>query len=104
MKLEDALKFAYNCGLGTVGEAYNNISIHAMSLFKYEDIQDEIEELFREIELKGINFLEPIDIYLPQETMDKLDAELNEAMDKAYAKGGNILQDNLPVFGENVGC
>jgi len=36
------------CGLTTVGEAMLNISIHRMNLFVYEQIEDEMLELYFE--------------------------------------------------------
>jgi len=111
MKFEESLRFAHTCRLRSVGEAYSNISMHAMSLFKYEDIHNEVEELFRDIEAKGASFTDPIDKYLSQEIRDELDAEMNEAFDLEHREydefhsGGTIPKsDDLPLVGENVGC
>lgn len=48
MKLIKALEIANECGLTTVNEALLNIDIHAMSIFKYDDIQKEVSEMYNE--------------------------------------------------------
>lgn len=48
MKLNDALETAVVCGLETVDEAVNNITRHAMNLFGYDKVAEEILELQRE--------------------------------------------------------
>lgn len=45
MKLKEACELAEACGLSTVGEAINNVTIHATSLFPYNMIDREIAEL-----------------------------------------------------------
>lgn len=45
MKLEEAIKLGKDCGLETVEECIRNIELHAISLFKYEDINKELNEL-----------------------------------------------------------
>jgi hypothetical protein len=46
MKIQEALEIANNCGLLTNREAICNIEIHAPSLFRYEDIEKELKELY----------------------------------------------------------
>ena len=48
MKFKDALEIAKDCGLETVGEAIMNISMHAMSIFAYDSMQAEYDELIKE--------------------------------------------------------
>lgn len=48
MKLIDACRIARDCGLNTIGEAVFNIELHAISIFLYEDIPKEMNELYRE--------------------------------------------------------
>ena len=49
MKLNEALAIGYDCGLETVGEAITNIEVHAMNLFVYSKIKDELNELYAEL-------------------------------------------------------
>lgn len=48
MKLKEALELADECGLSTVGEAILNVELHAPSLFPYEKIHTELNELYQE--------------------------------------------------------
>lgn len=45
MKIQKAIEIANDCELETVGEAILNIKIHALSLFSYSDIDNELHEL-----------------------------------------------------------
>ena len=45
MRLIEALNIAKACGLNTVGEAVMNINLHAVSLFPFEDLPLELEQL-----------------------------------------------------------
>lgn len=49
MKLDECIKIGKECGMTTLGEAYDNISFHSTMLFKYEDIENELQELRNEI-------------------------------------------------------
>ena len=49
MTLVDACHIALECGLHTVGEAVFNIELHAMSIFSYEDIRRELDQLYQEV-------------------------------------------------------
>lgn len=48
MKLKAACEIAEACGLETVGEAIRNIEIHAISLFTYDELDKEMNELYDE--------------------------------------------------------
>ena len=48
MKLREALELADVCGLSTVGEAILNFEIHSPTLFPYEKINEELNELCQE--------------------------------------------------------
>lgn len=48
MKLYDACDIGKACGLETVGEAVLNISMHAISIFAYDQLNDELNELYSE--------------------------------------------------------
>lgn len=45
MKVIDACLIGEDCGLTTVEEAIRNIQIHAISLFTFDDLEDELMEL-----------------------------------------------------------
>jgi len=49
MKLDECIRIAKECGCQTLGEAYDNIEIHSLSLFILDDIIKEMEELQKEI-------------------------------------------------------
>ena len=46
MKLSEALKIAKECRLETVQEALTNVQSHAMNMFTYDKIDDELVELY----------------------------------------------------------
>lgn len=48
MKLKAAFNIAKSCGLTTVGEAILNIDMHSMSIFVYDEISNELKELYDE--------------------------------------------------------
>ena len=48
MRLNEAIEFGKECGLETVEECMRNVEIHAISLFKYEDINKELNEMHDE--------------------------------------------------------
>ena len=50
MKLNEAIDIAKGCGLKTYREAYSNVLIHAMNLFVYSEIDNEMLELREELE------------------------------------------------------
>jgi hypothetical protein len=54
MFAKEAVELGIACGLKTVGEAVRNVSYHAPSLFAYEHINDEEDELFRSVERNGL--------------------------------------------------
>ena len=49
MKLKEWLEYSEFCGFKTVGEAYDNIKIHATDLFPSEDVERELYYLSDEI-------------------------------------------------------
>lgn len=48
MKLKEAVDLGRACGLRTVEECVRNVHIHCMSLFIYEDVPGELNELDKE--------------------------------------------------------
>lgn len=49
MKLKTCLEIGKSCGLTKIEECYDNIYLHSSMIFKYQDINKEIEELQRDI-------------------------------------------------------
>ena len=49
MKLQECLEMAAICGLGTYGEAYDNVRIHSANLFTYYEMNKEMTELTTEM-------------------------------------------------------
>lgn len=70
MKLLTALEIGEDCGLMTVGEAIRNVNIHATSIFIWDKINSEMEELLddysNKLETRGFgmdsSILEAIEI------------------------------------------
>ena len=48
MEFYKALKLSDECGLQLIGEALSNVDIHAMQLFLYSEIENEIAQLSSE--------------------------------------------------------
>lgn len=48
MKLKECLRFGVECGMDTLGKAYLNVDYHALSIFKYSEIEKEMNELTSE--------------------------------------------------------
>lgn len=49
MRLKECMEIGKACGLYSIEECYDNIILHKLSLFKYDDISKEIEELQEDI-------------------------------------------------------
>ena len=49
MKLKECMEIGKACGLYSIEECYDNIILHSLSLFEYEDIVKEIAELQKDI-------------------------------------------------------
>lgn len=78
MKVREALEIGYSCGLETVGEAVDYITIHSMNIFAYDDITDELQELYREVVERKLTDEMPITDILDRVTVAKIDKELGE--------------------------
>lgn len=50
MTLKTCLEIGLDCGLETIGEAVYNIDLHAMSIFDYKTMNQEILHLYKEVE------------------------------------------------------
>ena len=49
MRLKECMEIGKTCGLYSIEECYDNIILHRLSLFEYDDILKEIEELQKDI-------------------------------------------------------
>ena len=49
MRLKECMEIGKACGLYSIEECYDNIILHRLSLFEYDDISKEIEELQKDI-------------------------------------------------------
>ena len=49
MKLKECMEIGKECELNSIEECYDNIILHRLSLFEYNDISKEIEELQKDI-------------------------------------------------------
>ncbi len=78
MKKQQALETAYICGLRTVGEAYDNVCLHAPNLFKYSEIEAQLNELADELDASGIEDSELVGELLGAERCRELDEEMKE--------------------------
>ncbi|RLG42593.1 MAG: hypothetical protein DRO05_00520 [Thermoproteota archaeon] len=56
MKLKEAIELGKALGLETPEEAINNVLMHSLNLFKYEDIPKELRELIADAKKQGIKF------------------------------------------------
>lgn len=61
MNLKTAMIIGRDCGLTTVNEAIFNIVIHAIMIFEYDKIDEELDELYKEFDLKGLTGHESIE-------------------------------------------
>lgn len=50
MRLHEAAKLAKDCGLTTVQEMFDNVRIHAGQMFAYQNVADEVRELYDDID------------------------------------------------------
>lgn len=55
MRLFTCLDIANACGLETVDEAIYNVELHAISIFVYDKIDEEISEIYQEVQFREIN-------------------------------------------------
>lgn len=67
MKLKTAREYGRACGLETDAEAVNNILMHAISIFAYEDLDSELDELLDDAKANSV-------IICPNCSMAQIDA------------------------------
>lgn len=64
MTLDKCIEIGRECGMTNMRECFNNIDYHSTMLFKYEEINKELNELIKEIEEKwDIGYLESPDFF-----------------------------------------
>ena len=64
MQLKEALDISLEIGLSTVNEAIDFIEIHACNFFVYEEVEDELQELYETFERVGCSFEDTIEAAL----------------------------------------
>ena len=50
MTLQDCLELGKECGLTTLDECVRNVVIHSSSLFSFDALEKELDELYEDIE------------------------------------------------------
>lgn len=78
MTLYDACDIGYSMGLESISECITNIQIHSTSLFPYDDIIDELQELHKEVEEKGFKGYESVEIVLGKQRMEEIDKTIED--------------------------
>lgn len=73
MTLYDACDIGYLMGCETIEECVINVQVHAMELFAYDDITDELMELHNEIKAKGYKGHESIELIVKKDRQEELD-------------------------------
>jgi len=56
MRLKKAIRIAKDCGLTTFSEVKRNIEIHAMNLFEWSKVEEELAELQLDLEKLAKDF------------------------------------------------
>tara|TARA_R100000781_G_scaffold41515_1_gene28644 strand:+ start:643 stop:849 length:207 start_codon:yes stop_codon:yes gene_type:complete len=64
MQFKQALDISLEIGLSTVNEAIDFIEIHAGNFFVYEEVEDELQELYETFEKVGCSFEDTIEAAL----------------------------------------
>lgn len=78
MNLYDACRIGYSCGLESIGECVDNISVHVPNVFSYDYVNKELNELFEEVQDKGFKDHQSVRYVLGQKKMDAIDKEIKE--------------------------
>lgn len=55
MKLDKACKIGADCGLETIEEVFILVELHAMCMFKYNEIDEELNEMYQDYKNSGLN-------------------------------------------------
>lgn len=92
MKLEKAVECGYVCGLNSIEECICNIEHHAMSIFKYDEIAEELRELGREYgEYLAGNLVFDI---------DAIRKKVDEEMEKFFSEQEELSQEDMITMDE----
>ena len=78
MKLYECCDIGYCMGLSTIGECVDNVSVHATNLFSYDNITDELQELFKEVKDGGYADEDSVALVLGEDRMTEIDDEIAE--------------------------
>lgn len=82
---QDTLAMAYFCGLETIGEAMNNMELHATQLFKYDEIEEKLDLMYQAF--AGVMPDDKVVDHLERSCKAKLDWELEEMTGQAQQRG-----------------
>ena len=89
MKLKTACELAFICGLTTVDEAVANVDHLATRIFKWENIDKELAELYKEAEgLYSTPISDHVDIKALEEEERLHEEEKEEVMKEIARLGG----------------
>lgn len=78
MKLYEACDIGYTCGLETIGECVDNISVHAYNIFGVDEAPTELNELFKEVNEKEYKTHESVEKIIGRCRMKQIDKEIND--------------------------
>lgn len=78
MKLYEACDIGYCMGISSIKECVENIHIHAINLFKYDDIIEELQELDKEVKNGEYKEEDSVALVLGVKRMIEIDNEINE--------------------------
>ena len=87
MKLAEALRLGYDCGMKTVDDCIYNVHLHAMNLFAYDKMAAEEAELNKEYRqvLRAVEVYGVTPTTSTEEAMDLLKVEYKPDVDtEAY--------------------
>ena len=78
MTLYDTCDIGYSLGLETIEECVVYIQTHSISIFPYDDIIDELQELHKEVKEKGFKGHESVEMVLGKQRMEEIDKTIEE--------------------------
>ena len=55
MRLEKACKIGKDCGVETIEQVFMLVELHAMCMFKYDEIDEELNEMYKDYKNSGLN-------------------------------------------------
>lgn len=105
MKLYEACDLGYCMGMSTIGQCVDNVSANATNLFDFDDINDELQELFKEVKTGGYNDNDSVALILGEKRMTEIDSEIEDWLMEGLSDAsphifhdvdGGFFDDDLP--------